>query len=115
MKSLVIAAALLVAGAVARPGGYTGFGGVYKNMNAAKKAAQEAIFDDASLNGGVETRKERNTALYVPTFFTSVPQTELHPVAAAHVADSTRIQRDANTYEQQTFYREYSPSSRAIY
>ena len=65
------------------------------SMSAAKKAAQEAIFDDASLNDGAEQRKERNTDLYVPTFFTGVPQTKLHPVAAAHV-DSERFQRDAN-------------------
>ena len=66
-------------------------------MNAAKQASKMAvnIFDDESLNGDLEARKERNTALYVPTFFTGVPQTELHPVAAAHV-DSNRFQRDAN-------------------
>merc|ERR1719232_1937408 len=114
MKSLVIAAALLVAGAVARPGGYTGFGGVYDSMSAAKKAAKEAIFEDSSLNGPTERRKERNTALYIPTFFTGVPQDDLNPLAAAHVSGQ-RTQRDANTYQQQTFYREYRPSARAIY
>ena len=66
-----------------------------ETMNAAKQASKMAIFEDESLQGDAETRKERNTALYVPTFFTGVPQTELHPVAAAHV-DSQRFQRDAN-------------------
>ena len=77
----------------------SGYGGVYKamnveaeKMNAAKKASKMAIFEDESLQ---VPRKERNTALYVPTFFTGVPQTELHPVAAAYV-DSQRFQRDAN-------------------
>ena len=65
------------------------------SMSAAKKAAKDAIFEDAELKTAAETRKERNTALYVPTFFTGVPQTNLHPVAAAHV-ESDRFQRDAN-------------------
>ena len=83
-------------------GPLSGYGGVYKamnveaeTMNAAKQASKMAIFEDESLLNDAETRKERNTALYVPTFFTGVPQTELHPVAAAHV-DSQRFQRDAN-------------------
>ena len=66
-----------------------------ETMNAARQASKMAIFEDESLQGGAETRQERITALYVPTFFTGVPQTELHPVAAAHV-DSQRFQRDAN-------------------
>ena len=82
----------------------SGYGGVYQAMNveaetmdAAKQASKMAvnIFDDESLNGDIAQRKERNSPLYVPTFFTGVPQTELHPVAAAHV-DSNRFQRDAN-------------------
>merc|ERR1719350_2057921 len=115
MKSFVVALAL-VAGAVAKPGGYTGYGGVYTGMNAAKQASKMAvdIFDDESLQGDIAQRAERNSPLYVPTFFTGVPQSEPHPVAAAH-ADSNRFQRDANTYQQQTFYREYRPSARAVY
>merc|ERR1719362_723005 len=114
MKSFVIALAL-VAGAVAKPGGYTGYGGVYQAMNVAKQASKMAvdIFEDESLQGDNTRRKERNT-VYVPQFFTGVAQTELNPVAAAHV-ESNRFQRDANTYQQQTFYREYSPSARAVY
>merc|ERR1711911_474474 len=102
MKTLVIAAAVLVARAVSMPGGYTGYGGVYKamnvapeTMNAARQVSKMAIFEDESRQGDAETRRERNTALYVPTFFTGVPQTELHPVAAAHVY-SQRFRRDAN-------------------
>merc|ERR1719350_449674 len=106
MKSFVVALAL-VAGAVAKPGGYTGYGGVYTGMNV-------DIFNDESLDGDLAERKVRNSVGYVPTFFTGVPQTELHPVAAAAV-DSNRFQRDANTYQQQTFYREYRPSARAVY
>ena len=63
------------------------------SMDAAKKAAKAAIFDDASLDSSAEPRKERNTALYVPTFFTGVPQNNPHPVAAAH---ADRYQREAN-------------------
>jgi hypothetical protein len=101
----------------------SGYGGVYTGMNveseamnAAKQASKMAvdIFEDESLDFEAAQRKERNSVGYVPTFFTGVPQTELHPVAAAAV-DSNRFQRDANTYQQQTFYREYSPSSRAVY
>ena len=137
MKSFVVALAL-VAGAVAKPGGYTGditalglrllvilfefcevtntyimlscissvvsgYGGVYKAMNvnadtmdAAKQASKMAnLFDDESLQGDIAQRAERNSPMYVPTFFTGVPQTELHPVAAAHV-ESNRFQREAN-------------------
>ena len=81
----------------------SGYGGVYtgmnvetETMNAAKQASKMAnLFDDESLNLDIEQRKERNSPLYVPTFFTGVPQSEPHPVAAAH-ADSNRFQRDAN-------------------
>ena len=82
----------------------SGYGGVYSGMNvesdamnAAKKASKMAvdIFEDESLDGELADRKVRNSAGYVPTFFTGVPQTELHPVAAAAV-NSNRFQRDAN-------------------
>merc|ERR1719402_2068191 len=85
MKCLVIAA-VLVAGAIARPGGHTGYGGVYKNMPIAEdamKAAEHAskvavdLFNDESLFNVDEDRKVRK-AVYIPTFFTSVQQ---QPVA----------------------------------
>ena len=72
----------------------SGYGGVYQamnveaeTMNAAKQASKMAvnIFDDEVFNGDIEERKWRKFPLYVPTFFTGVPQSELHPVAAAHV------------------------------
>merc|ERR1712203_1205167 len=81
MKS-VIAVMMFAGVAVAAPGGYTGYGGVYKNMNQgadymnhAKSAAKMAInlFEDESLNFDEEVRPARK-AVYVPTFFTSVPQ-----------------------------------------
>ena len=59
-----------------------------ESMNAAKFAAKEAIFTSST-----ETRGGRNTALYVPTFLTGVPQTNLHPVVAFH---ADRFQRESN-------------------
>lgn len=88
MKFLVCAA-VMIAGAMAAPGGMVGYGGVYKNMqidgdsmNAAKNAAKVAvdIFNDESLTDFVEDRKVRK-AVYIPTFFTSVQQAEPHPAA----------------------------------
>merc|ERR1711941_131454 len=102
--------------------GYTGYGGVYNGMaveaeamNAAKQASKMAvdIFNDESLDGIAATRGERK-AVYVPTFFTNVPQAAAHPVAAAH-AESNRFSRDAQQFQPQTFYREYSPSHPNIY
>merc|ERR1711981_141136 len=67
------------------PGGYTGLGGLYKNMNqnadymphaknAAKLATQIAFEEDESLVGGQAVRPARRASVYVPTFFTSEPQ-----------------------------------------
>ena len=69
-----------------------------ETMNAARQASKMAIFEDESLQGGAETRQERITALYVPTFFTGVPQTEFHPAAAANFY-SQRFQRDLSIEE----------------
>merc|ERR1712179_121151 len=98
----------LLTGAVAMPGGYTGYGGVYRalnveaeTMNAAKQASKMAIFEDESQWGDAETRKERNNPLYVPTFLTGVLQPEQ--------------QFNANTYQQQYSPVQYSPSAQAIY
>merc|ERR1711937_607115 len=61
------------------PGGYTGLGGLYKNMNqnadympAAMHAAKMAvnIFDEVESENVVRSRK----SVYVPTFFTNQPQ-----------------------------------------
>merc|ERR1712203_1213923 len=93
-------AVMMFAGvAVAAPGGYTGYGGVYKNMNQgadymnhAKSAAKMAInlFEDETLNFDEEIRPARK-AVYVPTFFTSVPQ---QPQASNQGA---RFSRNTNT------------------
>merc|ERR1712123_447662 len=65
-----------------KPGGYTGLGGLYKNMNqnadymeAAKHAAKMAvnIFDDESLIS-VSAQRPARQSVYVPTFFTNQPQ-----------------------------------------
>ena len=79
-------AVLLCSGlTLAAPGGYTGLGGLYRNMNqnadymdAAKQAAKMAVnlFDDESLADETALRPAR-TAVYVPTFFTSQPQPQV--------------------------------------
>merc|ERR1712203_1130647 len=83
----MIAVMMFAGVALAAPGGYTGYGGVYKNMNQgadymnhAKSAAKMAInlFEDESLNYEEEARPARK-AVYVPTFFTSVPQQPPRP------------------------------------
>merc|ERR1711890_191261 len=84
--------ALSCAHAGPAPGGYTGLGGLYKNMNqkadymphaknAAKLATQIAFEEDESLVGGQAVRPARRASVYVPTFFTSEPQ--------PNVADAT--------------------------
>jgi len=118
MKCLVIAA-VLVAGAIARPGGHTGYGGVYKNMPIAEdamKAAEHAskvavdLFNDESLFNVDEDRKVRK-AVYIPTFFTSVQQ---QPVAGQQL-NSQRFTRDSQSFQGQSFDAAYRPSNRAVY
>ena len=99
MKS-VIAVVMMAGVAVAAPsGGYTGLGGVYKELNQdadyihlAKNAAKMQIdlFQDESLTTDEEVRPAR-LAVYVPTFFTSVPQESVPSQVA------TRFRRNANT------------------
>ena len=101
MKS-VIAVMMMTGAALAAPGGYTGIGGVYKNLNQdadyiplAKNAAkmQIDIFQDESLANIEEDRPARK-AVYVPTFFTSVPQ---ESVPSQVAVQATRFSRNANT------------------
>merc|ERR1712110_585799 len=84
MLALVVLPALLVV-CNAAPGGYTGYGGLYPNMNqnadymahaknAAKLASQIAFEEDESLSGAQAVRPARRASVYVPTFFTSEPQ-----------------------------------------
>merc|ERR1712027_227894 len=100
MLALVTLSALLVVSSAA-PGGYTGLGGLYKNMNqnadympAAKRAAKMAvnIFDEVESENVVRSRK----SVYVPTFFTNQPQPV---VQQAQLQQLARPQRDAQTYD----------------
>merc|ERR1711973_235838 len=102
----------LVGASVAAPGGYTGIGGVYKNMNQkadymshAKKATQMALnlFDDESLTLSEEVRPARNTKGYVPTFFTNQEQ----PVNP-NIPQLNRPSRQAQYYKLPIYYQEYS-------
>ena len=101
MKS-VIAVVMMAGVALAAPGGYTGLGGVYKELNQdadyihlAKNAAKMQIdlFQDESLTTDEEVRPARK-AVYVPTFFTSVPQESVPSQVA------TRFRRNANTAQE---------------
>merc|ERR1712243_98969 len=80
------------------PGGYTGLGGLYKNMNqnadyiphaknAARLAEQIAFETDESLVGGGQGRPARK-AVYVPNFFTAEPQ----PVVASGVSQAQTVE-----------------------
>merc|ERR1712004_349913 len=100
MLPLVVLSALFVVSSAA-PGGYTGLGGLYKNMNqnadymphaknAAKLATQIAFEEDESLVGGQAVRPARRASVYVPTFFTSEPQPN---VADASLPQLQRINR----------------------
>merc|ERR1712200_7883 len=96
-----------------RPGGYTGIGGIYRNMNmnpenmnAAKKASNMALAleleNDESLINGAASRGERNTQVYVPSFFTNQPQL----VAEQGFA---RPSRQAQYYELPIYRQYYAP------
>jgi len=101
------------------PGGYTGLGGLYKNMNqnadymeAAKHAAKMAvnIFDDESLIS-VSAQRPARQSVYVPTFFTNQPQPE---VAQSQLQQLNRPSRDAQTYDLPIYYNEYRPASQQL-
>merc|ERR1711983_432157 len=94
------------------PGGYTGLGGLYKNMNqnadympAAKIAAN--IFDEVESENVVRSRK----SVYVPTFFTNQPQPV---VQQAQLQQLARPQRDAQTYDLPIYYNEYRPANQQL-
>ena len=83
MLAFVVLPALLAL-ASAAPGGYTGYGGMYKNMQmhpetmhhakmAANMAKKFAFEQDESLRAAPGVRPSRSSQ-YVPTFFTSEPQ-----------------------------------------
>merc|ERR1712126_363116 len=97
------------------PGGYTGLGGLYKNMNqnadyiphaknAARLAEQIAFETDESLVGGGQGRPARK-AVYVPNFFTAEPQ----PVVASGVSQ-------AQTVELPVYHNAYrAPDQQVVY
>merc|ERR1712105_111680 len=103
----------LLAVASAAPGGYTGLGGLYKNMNqnadympAAKNAARLAVEisfeNDESLTGGSQGRNVRK-AVYVPNFFTSEPQPAV-------------VQTQAQTVELPSYLNAYrAPDQQVVY
>merc|ERR1711933_479581 len=110
MGKWVLATAMILAAASAKPGGYTGYGGVYTGMavegeamsgakKAAKMAETQAIFEDESLVGALENRNVRK-AVYIPTFFPNVAQ---------------QFSRDTQTYDQQIFYDQCRPANPHIY
>ena len=73
----------------------SGYGGVYKamnveaeTMNAARQASKMAIFEDESLQGDAETRKERDIV--------QIMDPPLNPFNISSEDDSQRFQRDAN-------------------
>ena len=92
MKS-VIAVVMMAGVALAAPGGYTGLGGVYKELNQDAEYIHLAKNAASPLTTDEEVRPAR-LAVYVPTFFTSVPQ-ESVPSRVA-----TRFRRNANTAQE---------------
>merc|ERR1712002_296852 len=104
----------LVGASVAAPGGYTGIGGVYKNMNqnadyigAARRATKMAfdLFNDESLGFGDVDRDARDTKVYVPAFFTSQPQ----PVNTNLPQHNRPGRQTDQYYDLPIYYKEYEP------
>lgn len=123
MLALVLLPALLVVSNAA-PGGYTGLGGLYKNMNqnadymphaknAAKLATQIAFEEDESLTGVQAVRPARRASVYVPTFFTSEPQPN---VADASLPQLQRINRQTQQVNLPLYYNAYrAPNQQVVY
>merc|ERR1712058_148766 len=115
-KMLPYSAVLAASVVNCAPGGYTGLGGLYKNMNqnadympAARHAAKMAvnIFDEVESENVVRSRK----SVYVPTFFTNQPQPV---VQQAQLQQLARPQRDAQTYDLPIYYNEYRPANQQL-
>merc|ERR1712212_1419257 len=103
----VVLTVLAASVANCHPGGYTGLGGLYKNMNqnadymqAAKHAAKMAvnIFDEVESE---TVERARKSTVYVPTFFTNQPQLQ----------QLNRPSRDTQTYDLPIYYNEYRPAN----
>lgn len=110
----------LAALVAAHPGGYTGLGGMYKDMNMnpetmhhaiqaanmAKHIEQQNAFEqDESLRSATAARPARS---YVPTFFTSEFQPQ---VQAGHVRTS-RMAQAPHTRAQGPLYYNFSHGTR---
>ena len=99
----VVLTVLAASVANCHPGGYTGLGGLYKNMNqnadymqAAKHAAKMAvnIFDEVESE---TVERARKSTVYVPTFFTNQPQPAVHQ---AQLQQLNRPSRDSQVGTQ---------------
>merc|ERR1712038_1883215 len=124
MLALVVLSALLVVSSAA-PGGYTGLGGLYKNMNqnadympyaknAAKLATQIAFEEDESLSGAQAVRPARRASVYVPTFFTSEPQPNV--ADSASLPQLQRINRQTQQVDLPLYYNAYrAPNQQVVY
>merc|ERR1711928_21175 len=123
MLALVLLPALLSVSSAA-PGGYTGYGGLYPNMNqnadymahaksAAKLATQIAFEEDESLVGAQAVRPARRASVYVPTFFTSEPQPN---VADSSLPQLQRINRQTQQVDLPLYYNAYrAPNQQVVY
>merc|ERR1712203_1111029 len=123
MLALVVLPALLAVSSAA-PGGYTGYGGLYPNMNqnadymahaksAAKLATQIAFEEDESLVGAQAVRPARRASVYVPTFFTSEPQPN---VADSSLPQLQRINRQTQQVDLPLYYNAYrAPNQQVVY
>merc|ERR1712203_784999 len=123
MLALVLLPALLAVSSAA-PGGYTGYGGLYPNMNqnadymahaksAAKLATQIAFEEDESLVGAQAVRPARRASVYVPTFFTSEP---LPNVADSSLPQLQRINRQTQQVDLPLYYNAYrAPNQQVVY
>merc|ERR1712037_351693 len=120
MLSLVLLPALLVV-CNAAPGGYTGYGGLYPNMNQnadymahAKSAAKLAFEEDESLSGAQAVRPARRASVYVPTFFTSEPQPNV--ADSASLPQLQRINRQTQQVDLPLYYNAYrAPNQQVVY
>merc|ERR1711970_1503710 len=113
----VVLTVLAASVANSHPGGYTGLGGLYKNMNqnadytqAAKHAAKMAvnIFDEVESE---TVERARKSTVYVPTFFTNQPQPAVHQ---AQLQQPNRPSRDTQTYDLPIYYNEYRPANQQL-
>merc|ERR1712203_377957 len=112
----VVLTVLAASVANCHPGGYTGLGGLYKNMNqnadymqAAKHAAKMAvnIFDEVESE---TVERARKSTVYVPTFFTRLScssSTDLAEILRLMTCLSTTMSTDQPISSSSTRDRQY--------